>query len=73
MRNRRIISELKRLIRLRGKVTKLQREYAQVEEKAISQMHAMTKPSDEKRYSNLRTLKSYIGEDTSKKIIIGQE
>ncbi len=62
MPRKKIVSELRKLIRERGTVTKEQREYAMVEEQGLAEMHPITKPSEEKRFSHLRNLKSYIGE-----------
>jgi hypothetical protein len=66
MPNKKFIEELKELLRLRGKVSKAQVEYTRVEEKARIQMYPITKPSEEKRSSHLRTLESYIGENALK-------
>ena len=68
MPNRKL-NELKKLLRQRGHVTKQQREYAKIEEEAITQMYVITKPSEEKRFSHLRTLKSYIGDHALKMIV----
>lgn len=62
MPKKKIINELKRLIRQRGKLTRQQREYALIEEQGMLEMYPITKPSEEKRFSHLRTLRSYIGE-----------
>ncbi len=61
MPNNKLINELKKLLRQRGKAPKVQMEYAKVEEKAMRQMYPITKPSEEVRSPNLRNLKSYIG------------
>ena len=66
MPNKKFIEELKELLRLRGTVSKAQVEYTRVEEKAMVQMYPITKPSEEKRFSHLRTLESYIGEHALK-------
>ena len=62
MPRKKIVSELRKLIRERGTVTKEQQEYAMVEEQGLMEMYPITKPSEEKRFSHLRNLKSYIGE-----------
>ena len=62
MPNKRFIDELKELLRLRGNVSNEQWQYAMVEEKAMMQMYPITKPSEEKKFSHLRTLESYIGD-----------
>jgi hypothetical protein len=62
MPNKKFIDELRQLLRLRGKVSREQMHYAMVEAKAMQQMYPITKPSEEKRFSHLRTLESYIGE-----------
>lgn len=62
MPRKKIISELRKLIRERGTVTKEQRDYAIAEEQGLIEMYPITKPSEEKRFSHLRTLESYIGE-----------
>ncbi len=66
MPNKKFIEELKELLRLRGKVSKEQVEYTRVEEKARIQMYPITKSSEEKRSSHLRTLESYIGKHALK-------
>jgi hypothetical protein len=66
MPNKYFIKELKEMLRLRGKVSMAQKEYARAEEKAMMQMYPITKPSEEKRSSHLRTLESYIGENALK-------
>ncbi len=62
MPNRRLIEELKKLLRERGIISRVQREYAKAEEQAMLQIHPMTKPGEETRFSHLRTLQSYIGD-----------
>ncbi len=62
MPKKELIKELKRLLRQRGEVTETQREYALVEERSMMQRYPLTKPHEEKRFSHLRTLQSYIGE-----------
>ena len=62
MPRKKLIKELRKLIRERGSVTKEQREYAMVEEQGLLEMYPITKPSEEKRFSHLRNLQSYIGE-----------
>lgn len=62
MPRKKIINELKRLIRQRGKLTRQQREYALTEEQGMKEMYPITKPSEERRFSHMRTLQSYIGE-----------
>ncbi len=44
MSHKRIIDELKQLLRKRGKITKEQREYAKAEENAMLQMYPISKP-----------------------------
>ena len=66
MPNKKFIDELKELLRLRGEVSRAQVEYTRVEERAMVQMYPITKPSEEKRFSHLRTLESYIGEHALK-------
>ncbi len=66
MPNKKFLEELKELLRLRGKVSKEQVEYIRVEEKARIQMYPITKASEEKRPSHLRTLESYIREHALK-------
>ncbi|MEN8265263.1 MAG: hypothetical protein ABFR82_17590 [Nitrospirota bacterium] len=66
MPNKKFIEELKELLRLRGKISTVQVDYARAEEKAMIQMYPITKPSEEKRFSHLRTLESYIGEHALK-------
>ena len=68
MPKKKLIIELKKLLRQRGEVSKEQREYARVEVQAMMQMYPIEKPGEEKRYSHLRTLKSYIGEHALKLI-----
>jgi len=72
MPNKKFINELKKLLRQRGKVPKVQIEYAKVEGKAMSQMYPITKPSEELRSSNLRNLKSYIGEHALRIVMEGR-
>jgi len=72
MPDKEIINELKRLMDRRGNITKAQREYARVEEKTIVQMHPITRPCEEKRFSHLRTLKSYVGESAFRMISEGR-
>jgi hypothetical protein len=63
-----LIIELKKLLRQRGEVSKEQREYAKAEEQAMMQMHPIGKPFEERRFSHLRTLESYIGKYAMKMI-----
>ncbi len=67
-----ILAELKKLVIQRGHATKVQRDYAMAEECAMNEIYPLTKPSEEKRSSNLRTLKSYIGEHGVKMIMDGK-
>lgn len=62
MPDKKIIYELKKLLRQRGEITREQQEYARQEVKAIMQIHPVKKPSEEIRFSHLRNLRSYIGE-----------
>ncbi len=62
MPNKKLIDELRELLRQRGIVTRVQREYAKVEEKTMMLMYPITKPAEEKRYSHLRTLERYISD-----------
>ncbi len=66
MPKKNLIKEFKKLLIERGQIPQVQREYAMVEEQAIMQMYPITKPSEEKRHSYLRTLESYIGEHAAK-------
>lgn len=61
MPKKKFIDELKEMLKRRGKVSREQWQYAMAEEKAMMQMHPITRPSEEKRFSHLRTLESYIG------------
>jgi hypothetical protein len=72
MPNKKLIDELKKLLIQRGQLTRHQREYAEAEVKAMMQMYPITKPSEEVRCSNFRTLKSYIGEHALKMIVEGK-
>jgi hypothetical protein len=72
MPRKKIINELKKLIRQRGKLTRQQREYALIEEKGIKEMDSITKPSEEVRFSHLRTLERYIGEHGVRTIALGR-
>ena len=72
MPNKKLINELKKLLRQRGRVPKAQIEYAKVEVEAMSQMYPITKPSEEKRSANLRNLKSYIGEHALNMLVEGR-
>ena len=62
MNNKRILDELKRLVRERGRTLKNQIEYARVEEQAMLGIYPIQKPCEEKRFSQFRTLERYIGE-----------
>ena len=72
MPNNKFIEELRNLLRMRGSITKAQREYAKAEEMALMQMHPITKPHEEKRSTHLRNLKSYIGERAIRMILEGR-
>ena len=72
MPNKKFINELKKLLRQRGKVPKVQIEYAKAEGRAMSLMYQITKPSEEVRSSNLRNLNSYIGEHAVNMIMEGR-
>jgi hypothetical protein len=72
MINREILVELKTLVRQRGMVTKAQVGYAMVEESAMKEMYPITRPSEEKKFSYLRTLESYIGEQAVKMMVEGK-
>ena len=73
MLSKRLIAELKKLLKQRGEVTKDQREYAKVEEEAMMQIYTIPKPSEEKRFPHLRTLESYVGEYALKMIVEDRE
>lgn len=73
MVNKMILMELKELISRRGELTKVQREYARIEERLISEMYPLPKPSEEKRPPNSRTLESYIGKQAIKTILMDHE
>ncbi len=62
MPKRKFINELRKLVRQRGNLSKEQREYAKAEENAMMQMYPTIKPSEEVRFSHLRTLERYVGE-----------
>lgn len=64
-----ILDELKQVVRQRGEATKQQRAYFLVEEHTMLEMYPMPKPSEEKRFSHLRTLDKYIGETAAVKIM----
>ena len=66
MPNKKFIDELKELLMLRGSISKEQLQYAMVEERAMMQIYPITKPSEEIRFSHLRTLESYIGKHAIK-------
>ncbi len=68
MPKRKFINELRKLVRQRGNLSKEQREYAKAEENAMMQMYPAIKPSEEVRFSHLRTLEKYIGEQALKMI-----
>ncbi len=68
MPKRKFINELRKLVRQRGNLSKEQREYAKAEENAMMQMYPAIKPSEEVRFSHLRTLERYIGEQALKMI-----
>lgn len=72
MPRKKIIDELKKLVRQRGELTRQQREYAMIEEQGIKEMYTITKPSEEVRFSHLRTLQSYIGEKSVRAIAYGR-
>ena len=69
MPNNRFIHELKKLLSQRGRVPKVQMEYAKVEEKVMTQMYPARKPYEEVRSPKLRDLKSYIGEHALQMIV----
>jgi hypothetical protein len=62
MNNKKILNELKRLVRERGRTLENQIEYALVEERAMQEICPIQKPYEEKRFSQFRTLERYIGE-----------
>ena len=64
--NREILVELKKLVMQRGGATQIQREYARFAERGLEEIYPITKPSEEKRSSHLRTLERYIGEHSAK-------
>ncbi len=68
MPRKKFINELRKLVSQRGKVSKVQLEYAKAEERAMMQMYPAIKPSEEVRFSHLRTLEKYIGEQALKMI-----
>ena len=61
MVNKMILHELKSILTQRREVTKEQRAYARAEEELMSEMYPITRPSEEKRPPNCRTLERYIG------------
>ncbi len=63
MPTKEIIFEFKKILNQRGELTREQREYSRVEEQVMDELYPLTKPNEEKRYSNLRTLDRYIGEE----------
>lgn len=68
MPRKKFINELRKLVSQRGKVSKVQLEYAKAEERAMMRMYPAIKPSEEVRCSHLRTLEKYIGEHALKMI-----
>ncbi len=59
MPDKKIIDDLKKLLR-KTKVTKVQREYARIEEATMLQLCPIQNPNEEKRFSNRRTLDKYL-------------
>ncbi len=72
MPKKKFISELRKLVSQRGRVSKVQLEYAKAEERAMMSMYPAIKPSEEVRSSHLRTLERYVGEHALKVIIAGK-
>jgi len=73
MPNKELIAELRGLLRQRGMATEVQREYARAEEIAMVKMFPIAKPSEEKKFSPLRNLRSYIGENAFMMIVSGRK
>lgn len=73
MVNKEILMELKDVISRRGELTKVQREYARIEERLISEMYPVIKPAEERRPPNSRTLESYIGKQAVQTIMMRHE
>lgn len=63
MPDKKIIDELKKLLKKKKKVTKAQREYAMIEEAMMLHLCPIQKPYEEVRYSNRRTLDKYLRKD----------
>ena len=66
---KKILHEIQKQLEQRGEVTKEQQDYARVELEQMEKMYPLTKPWEEKRLSNLRTLDSYIGNQDIKTIV----
>jgi len=60
MPDKKIIDELKILLKKKAKVTKAQREYAMIEEATMLKLCPIQKPYETARCSNLRTLDKYL-------------
>ncbi len=72
MPKRKFIKELRKLVSQRGKVSKVQLEYAKAEERAMMKMYPAIKPSEEVRFSHLRTLEKYVGEQALNMMAAGK-
>jgi pullulanase/glycogen debranching enzyme len=57
------IHELRKILRQRGKITAVQREYARVELRAMKEMYPIIATSDEVRLSRLGTHNSYSADN----------
>jgi hypothetical protein len=66
---KKIILDIQKQLKLRGEVTKEQRDYARVELEQMEKMYPLTKYYEEKRLSHRRTLDSYIGNQDIKMIL----
>jgi hypothetical protein len=60
MPEKKIIDELKKLLKKKAKVTKAQREYAMIEEAMMLKLCPIQKPYEKVSSSNLRTLDKYL-------------
>ena len=60
MPDKKIINELKKLLKKKTKVTKAQRTYAMIEEATMMELCPIQKPYEEVRFSNRRTLDKYL-------------
>ncbi|MEW6600395.1 MAG: hypothetical protein AB1499_05445 [Nitrospirota bacterium] len=72
MPDKKLIHELRRLLRQRGNVTEAHKEYLRASERAMMRMHPQTIPFESALSGKLRNLESYMGKQVLQHMLKGK-